>query len=192
MKELRFLQPSHFDPETLNDLVKCKAYFDWKYENFEEEYKIYCEEKRKQQNEFLNTLPSEKKEYYMKRREEYFEEFMEIGKRYDPVISKALENKDKVTFLKMIEESFKSSRDLLRNMMVEGHYEGSPLEACDIAMKIMNNEGACKINGGGFAGSIICTVPDKYLEEFISKMSERYGDHNVKEVHVRKDGPIAE
>ena len=94
MKELRFLQPNEIGAETLNDPVKCKAYFDWKYENFEEEYKVYREEKRKALVEFLDTLPPEKKDHYLKRREEYFTEFMEIGKRYDPVISKAIENKD--------------------------------------------------------------------------------------------------
>ena len=104
MKDLRFLQPNKIDVETLNDPVKCKAYFDWKYENFEEEYKIYREEKRKLLNEFLNTLPSEKKEYYMKRREEYGGEFLEISKRYEPVINKALENNDIVILEKAMDE----------------------------------------------------------------------------------------
>ena len=104
MKDLRFLQPNKIDVEVLNDPVKCKAYFDWKYENFEKEYKLYLEEKRKLLNEFLTTLPSEKKEYYMKRREEYYEEFMEISKRYDPVINKALENKDIVILEKAMDE----------------------------------------------------------------------------------------
>ena len=94
MKEFRFLQPNQIDAETLNDPVKLKAYFDWKYENFEEEYKIYCDEKRKLRNEFLNTLSIEKKEYYLKRHEEYFDKFSEILDRYDPIISKAIENKD--------------------------------------------------------------------------------------------------
>lgn len=104
MKELRFLQPSHVDAETLNDPVKYKAYFDWKYENFEEEYKIYCEEKRKLLDEFLDTLPPEKKEYYLKRREEYYEEFFEISNRYDPIIIKAIENKDVVILEKAMDE----------------------------------------------------------------------------------------
>jgi len=104
MKDLRFLQTNKIDVETLNDPVKCKAYFDWKYENFEEEYKIYREEKRKLLNEFLNTLPLEKKEYYMKRREEYGGEFLEISKRYEPVINKALENNDIVILEKAMDE----------------------------------------------------------------------------------------
>lgn len=104
MKELRFLQPSHVDAETLNDPVKYKAYFDWKYENFEEEYKIYCEEKRKLLDEFLNSLPPEKKEYYLKRREEYYDELFDIGNRYYPVIMKALENKDRAILEKAMDE----------------------------------------------------------------------------------------
>lgn len=104
MKELRFLQPNHLDAETLNDPVKCKAYFDWKYENFEEEYIIYCEEKRKSLNEFLNSLPPEKKEYYLKRRDEYYDEFSEISERYDPIIMKAIENKDRAILEKVMEE----------------------------------------------------------------------------------------
>ncbi len=104
MKELRFLQPNQIDAESLNDPVKCKAYFDWKYENFEEEYKIYREEKRELLNDFLSTLPPEKKEYYLKRREEYYDEFIEIGNRYDPVISKALENKDIAILEKAMDE----------------------------------------------------------------------------------------
>lgn len=40
MKELRFLQPNEIGAETLNDPVKCKAYFDWKYENFEKDIAI--------------------------------------------------------------------------------------------------------------------------------------------------------
>jgi ribosomal-protein-alanine N-acetyltransferase len=108
MKDLRFLQTNKIDVETLNDPVKCKAYFDWKYENFEEEYKIYREEKRKLLNEFLNTLPLEKKEYYMKRREEYGGEFLEISKRYEPVINKALENEMEFLTLEVRESNCKA------------------------------------------------------------------------------------
>ena len=56
-------------------------------------------------------------------------------------------------------------------------------------MEYMENKGAAKINGGGFAGSIITVVPNEYLESFIEKMSEKYGKGNVKEVFVRKMGP---
>ena len=102
----------------------------------------------------------------------------------------ALLKNNKEEFLALINASRKSSTELLKNMMVEDKYEGSPLEACDRAMKIMDGEGACKINGGGFAGSIICVVPENKLNTFIKKMGKFYGENNVKEVHVNENGPI--
>jgi galactokinase len=74
-------------------------------------------------------------------------------------------------------------------MMVGDDYARSPLEACDLAMEIIGKDGACKINGGGFAGSIICLVKENKLKEFLNKMKAKYGDHNVVEVFVRPIGP---
>lgn len=102
---------------------------------------------------------------------------------------KAIKDKDEETFLRCINESRLSSTNNLKNMMVGDQYEGSPLEACEYVMSVMENKGAAKINGGGFAGSIITVVPNDYLEAFIEKMSKKYGKDNVKEVFVRKTGP---
>lgn len=101
----------------------------------------------------------------------------------------ALINKDEDAFISKVNESRLSSTNYLKNMMVGDDYVGSPLEACDLAMEIIGNDGACKINGGGFAGSIICLVKENKLEEFLSKMKAKYGDHNVVEVFVRPIGP---
>ena len=69
-------------------------------------------------------------------------------------------------------------------MMVKDQYEGSPLEACDLAKKVLGDLGACKINGGGFAGSIICLVHNSKLDEFVKVMSEKYTSSNVKIVNI--------
>lgn len=104
----------------------------------------------------------------------------------------ALKNHDRAGFLSAINGSRISSTMLLKNMMVEGKYKGSPLEACERAMKIMDGKGACKINGGGFAGSIVCVVPNDCLKTFIEEMKKYYGDNSVCEVFVRPVGPIKE
>lgn len=105
---------------------------------------------------------------------------------------KALENKDKETYLRMIKESFESSRDLLKNMMVESNYEGSPLEACDYAYKYLGDKGACKINGGGFAGSIIVCLPRLMTYPFIDYMAQKYGAKNIAAVDINPDKPLVE
>ena len=101
----------------------------------------------------------------------------------------AILNHDEDKFLSLINESRISSTYYLKNMMVGDDYKGSPLEATDLIMKIIEGNGACKINGGGFAGSVICVVKDTHFKKLLTAMKEKYGDNNVVEVFVRKIGP---
>ncbi len=73
--------------------------------------------------------------------------------------------------------------------MVGDDYIGSPAEALDLADKVMGQDGACKINGGGFAGSIICLVKDNKFQDLLDVMKKRYGDDNVHEIFVNDEGP---
>lgn len=114
----------------------------------------------------------------------FYHENIRVAKAYE-----AIKNKDEQTFLDMVNESRISSTNYLKNMMVEGEYEGSPLEATDLAMKLIGKDGACKINGGGFAGSIICFVKDSCFKTFLKEMKLKYGDRNVQEIFVRPVGP---
>ncbi|MCQ2793457.1 MAG: galactokinase [Bacilli bacterium] len=107
-------------------------------------------------------------------------------------MKECIKNKNQEEFLRLINESRISSTNDLKNMMVDNQYIGSPLEACDYAMEILENQGACKINGGGFAGSIICVVPSNKLDEFTHKMSIKYGQDNVCEVLINPHGPLVE
>ncbi len=101
----------------------------------------------------------------------------------------AIEDKDEQLFLDMINKSRESSTNNLKNMMVGEEYKGSPLEACDLFMKATGGKGAVKINGGGFAGSIIGVVPTECLEKVLKRMSRKYGEENVKEIKIREVGP---
>ncbi|MGM9874057.1 MAG: galactokinase [Bacilli bacterium] len=91
----------------------------------------------------------------------------------------AIKNKDSKTLIKLMNESRKSSAENLKNMMVENSYVGSPLEACSLVDTLTDNLGAAKINGGGFAGSIVTLVPQNKKDNFIKVMKEKYGDGNV-------------
>lgn len=115
MKELRFLQPNQIDPETLKDPVKLNAYFDWKYEYFEEEYKTYCEEKRKLRNVFLETLPEEKKDYYKKKLAEYWDKRFSISGRYESIISKSIEDMN----IEILEKAMDEEREEIRQLEEE-------------------------------------------------------------------------
>ena len=90
-----------------------------------------------------------------------------------------LKNRDFAGYFECVRASEKSSRELLGNAMVNDVYEGSLAEAIDIANEAMDNEGACKINGGGYGGTIICIVPDNKINSFLETMTKKYGCNHV-------------
>lgn len=107
-------------------------------------------------------------------------------------MKEALRNKDKKEFYSLINLSRESSTNNLRNMQVEGQYKNSPLEACDLFMKLVGKNGACKINGGGFAGSIVCFADKNISHTVVEKMSEIYGKTNVKIISIVNSSPRCE
>ncbi len=100
----------------------------------------------------------------------------------------AIENNDLDTLVRLINESRKSSTDLLHNMYVN-EVQGSPLEACELIMKASNNKAGVKINGGGFAGSVIALVPLTELDNVLKESKAKYGEHNVHLVNIRNSIP---
>jgi len=147
---------------------------------------------RKMGHEFLRECSLEEfashreemSEMEIKRTQHFFNENKNVE-----MAMKALKEGNEQMFLDAITASRISSTNDLKNMMVEDQYEGSPLEACDLALKVLGNEGSIRINGGGFAGSVIASVPTNKLDKFILEMSKKYGAENVKEVHIREVGP---
>lgn len=100
----------------------------------------------------------------------------------------AIKNNDIKRLISLINQSRVSSTDLLHNMYVND-VKGSPLEACDLIMKASDNQAGVKINGGGFAGSVIAIVPKNKLDVVINVVKEKYGLANIHLVDVRNDIP---
>ena len=100
----------------------------------------------------------------------------------------AITNNDLEMLIRLMNESRESSTDLLHNMYVD-KVEGSPLEACELILKASNNKAGVKINGGGFAGSVIALVPNEVLNNVLDATKERYGEENVHIVNVRNEIP---
>ena len=100
----------------------------------------------------------------------------------------AIGKKDVDTLIYLMNESRVSSTKLLKNMYVN-QVAGSPSEACELILKASNNKAGVKINGGGFAGSVIALVPKTVLESVINIVKSKYGDNNVHLVDVFNNSP---
>ena len=102
---------------------------------------------------------------------------------------KAISKNNIDKLIRLINESRESSTDLLENMCVDGKVKGSPLEACKLIMKASHQKAGVKINGGGFAGSVIALVPKDELKNVVDAAKEKYGKENVHIINVRNDIP---
>ena len=114
--------------------------------------------------------------------------FFEENKRVEDAY-KAIEKGNVEKLIKLINGSRESSTDLLENMCVDGKVKGSPLEACRLIMKASHQKAGVKINGGGFAGSVIALVPNDELKNVVNAAKEKYGKDNVHIINVRNDIP---
>ncbi len=112
----------------------------------------------------------------------YYEEVERVERAFS-----AIEEKNLEWFLECVRETELSQETLLRNVMCEGHYDGSPLEAVNIAKTVLK-KGAARGMGGGFFGSIICFVPKDEEKAFLDKMSSRYGEKAIKKVSIPDEG----
>ncbi len=91
--------------------------------------------------------------------------------------AQALENGDFDTFLKLINESGYSSYCYLQNI----YASSSPREqgmslGLYTAKSVLGDRGACRVHGGGFAGTIQAFVPNDLLDEFISAQENLFGE----------------
>ena len=100
----------------------------------------------------------------------------------------AIEKGELDVLTKLMNESRMSSTDLLHNMYVEDK-QGSPLEACELIIKTSREKAGVKINGGGFAGSVIALVPNDELDNVLKETKAKYGEHNVHLVNIRNEIP---
>ena len=113
----------------------------------------------------------------------YFEENERVIKAKE-----ALKINDVNCFLDAVNSSGYSSSTMLQNTMVPGQYKGSPQEALDILRPYLGN-GAERIMGGGFAGSIIAFTFPSELNTYMAEAIGHYGAKNVKNVNIVEGGP---
>ena len=106
-----------------------------------------------------------------------------------PLQAKALEEKDISGFLRMIRESGISSWVRLQNITPPGattHQEMAFLLAA--AGKLLGERGACRVHGGGFAGTCQAFVPLDMLDDFTTEMDRLLGEGSCHVLSIRQAG----
>jgi len=105
----------------------------------------------------------------------------------------AIQNEDLKTFLELVNESGNSSIKWLQNFFVPSDVEHQGITlglalAEDFINKI--GEGACRVHGGGFAGTILVFIPKTHSDDFIQLFENIFGENSTMKVYVRPYGTV--
>jgi galactokinase len=101
----------------------------------------------------------------------------------------ALADGNTAEFLSIIKESGNSSANLLQNYYSpKAPNEQGITLACAIASEILGDDGAWRVHGGGFAGTMQAFVPHAKMNAFRETMETVFGAGAVTELSVRPLG----
>jgi len=105
---------------------------------------------------------------------------------------KAMKNSGFKTFLNLVRTSGNSSFKLLQNIMTAKKTEEQgialALALTEDYFAENNIDGACRVHGGGFAGSVQVYVPEKDAEKYKRFMEKVFGSRSVIELSIRIAG----
>jgi galactokinase len=115
--------------------------------------------------------------------------FLQENRRVDLQVQ-ALQNRDMKGFLQLIGESGNSSFRWLQNCVSNRAVfeQGIPLALALTEGFIGIGAGACRVHGGGFAGTILVFLPQARVDEFRALMESVFGSGCVKILMVRSQG----
>jgi galactokinase len=96
-------------------------------------------------------------------------------------------------FLSLLNESGRSSFCYLQNVYQPGNTKSQPLA---LALALTENfirsrgRGACRVHGGGFAGTILAVLPAAVFSAYRNMMETVFGPGSVVELKVRDQGAL--
>lgn len=105
----------------------------------------------------------------------------------------ALESDDFQKFLSLVNESGDSSFKWLQNVYSEHNVNEQGVSlALALTEKYISeiNEGACRVHGGGFAGTILVFLPSKNIDKYIKIVENVFGQGKVLVLDIRSEGTI--
>lgn len=105
--------------------------------------------------------------------------------------AKSLENNDFNEFLKLVNQSGKSSYQLLQNAYSckNPAGQGIPLGIM-ISERILDSKGAVRVHGGGFAGTVQAFVPNSLINDYSNEINRIFGENSCHIMHIRPYGGL--
>lgn len=140
-------------------------------------------------DEFWAKLPEIRKkccDRAIMRAMHFFDENLRPKAEFD-----ALKAEDINGFLRLVNESGQSSERLLQNIYsVKNPVNQEVSMGLAISRRVLEGQGACRVHGGGFAGTIQAFVPKAKSAEYKSALDRVFGEGSCRLMRIRPVGGI--
>ncbi len=101
----------------------------------------------------------------------------------------ALQRDDFERFLDLVNESGDSSYKYLQNIYSTSNVNNQGLSlALALTEMFLKGEGACRVHGGGFAGTIQCYIPLDRINEYKEMIDSVFGENSCQILKIRSVG----
>ena len=101
-----------------------------------------------------------------------------------PKMRDALKNGDGETYMRLMNESGRSSENLLTNVYTSVTGDTKLTEGLSLSAKLLEGKGAWRVHGGGFAGCVQALMPSDYYMNYKQEMENRFGEGSCRRMKL--------
>lgn len=92
-----------------------------------------------------------------------------------PQMRDALKNRDKDAYLRLMNESGRSSETLLNNIVTSATGDTKLQQGLELSKQLLEGKGAWRVHGGGFAGCVQALMPTVMFDDYKAEMEKYFG-----------------
>ncbi len=92
-----------------------------------------------------------------------------------PLMRDALKNRDGAEYMRLMNESGRSSETLLNNIVTSATGDTKLEQGLELSRKLLEGKGAWRVHGGGFAGCVQALMPTELFDDYRAEMEKYFG-----------------
>ena len=101
-----------------------------------------------------------------------------------PLMRDALKKGDAQTYIRLMNESGRSSEEKLNNIITSATDDIKLAQGLELSAKLLDGKGAWRVHGGGFAGCVQALMPSGYFEEYKQNMEAEFGEGSCWKIKI--------
>ena len=101
-----------------------------------------------------------------------------------PLMRDALKNRDRDAYLRLMNESGRSSENLLNNIVTSATGDLKLQEGLELSRKLLEGKGAWRVHGGGFAGCVQALMPTALFDNYKAEMEKYFGKDKCMKIRL--------